>query len=135
MDFMNLTFAYIVQAVAVLIVLYEVYKKIMEIKTKSDEDHDRRQSWDHAAEVLKEKEKAWDDGLARAEEARKKIVDRYDARLDTQDARIQQLLSMLCMTLRAQDAILEALVEDGIGNGDIKDMHKELKEFILDQVQ
>jgi hypothetical protein len=39
------------------------------------------------------------------------------------------------MTLRAQDAILEALVEQGIGNGEIKSMHKELKDFILDQVQ
>ena len=135
MDFMNLTFEYIVQAIAVLIVLYEVYKKIMEIKTKSDEDHDRRQSWDHAAKIIKEKEKKWDEGLADAESARNKIVERYDGRLNDQDAKIQQIFAMLCMTLRAQDAILEALVEDGIGNGDIKAMHKELKEFILDQVQ
>ena len=68
-------------------------------------------------------------------QGRKNIVDRYDNRLDEQDAKIQQLLSMLCMTLRAQDAILEALVEQGIGNGEIKSMHKELKGFILDQVQ
>ena len=69
------------------------------------------------------------------EEGRKHIVERYDGRLNEQDAKIQQLLSMLCMTLRAQDAILEALVEQGIGNGEIKSMHKELKGFILDQVQ
>ena len=77
----------------------------------------------------------WDKGLADMEQGRKDIVRRYDGRLDEQDAKIQQLLSMLCMTLRAQDAILEALVEQGIGNGEIKSMHKELKGFILDQVQ
>lgn len=135
MDLMNLTFTYIVQALAVTIVVYEVFKKIMEIKTKSDEDHDRRQSWDKAAKVIEEKEHLWDKGLADMEQGRKKIVDRYDGRLSEQDARIQQIVAMLCMTLRAQDAILEALVEDGIGNGDIKSMHKELKGFILDQVQ
>lgn len=134
MDFMSLTFAHIVQALAVVIVIYEVLKKIMEIKSKSDEDHDRRQSWDNAAAVLKEKEKIWDEGIKDAALDRQRIIARYDARLDEQDAKIQQLLSMLCMTLRAQDAILEALVEDGIGNGDIKAMHKELKDFILDQV-
>ena len=135
MDLANITFAYIMQGLAVIIVLYEAYKKIMEIKKTNDEGHDRQMKWDHAASVLEEKEKKWDDSLASAEVARQKIVERYDARLSDQDAKIQQLLSMLCMTLRAQDAILEALVEQGIGNGEIKSMHKELKDFILDQVQ
>lgn len=135
MELTNLTFAYIMQALAVIIILYEAYKKIMEIKKTSDEGHDRQQKWDNAADVLKEKEKKWDEGMYNAEMERKKIVERYDARLDEQDAKIQQLLSMLCMCLRAQDAILEALVEKDIGNGEIKEMHKELKVFILDQVQ
>ena len=30
MDVMNVTFAYVVQALAVVIVLYEVFKKVME---------------------------------------------------------------------------------------------------------
>ena len=135
MDLMSLTFAHIVQALAVIIVLYEVFKKIMEIKSKSDEDHDRRQSWDKAAKTIEEKADIWDKGLADIYSERNAIVKQYNSRLDEQDAKIQQLLAMLCMTLRAQDAILEALVEDGIGNGEIKAMHKELKDFILDQVQ
>ena len=134
MDLMNLTFAHIIQALAVIIVLYEVFKKIMEIKSKSDEDHDRRQSWDKAAKTIEEKADIWDKGLADIYSERNAIVKQYNSRLDEQDAKIQQLLAMLCMTLRAQDAILEALVEDGIGNGEIKAMHKELKDFILDQV-
>ena len=115
MELTNLTFAYIMQALAVIIILYEAYKKIMEIKKTSDEGHDRQQKWDNAANVLKEKEKKWDEGMYNAEMERKKIVERYDARLDEQDAKIQQLLSMLCMCLRAQDAILEALVEKAGG--------------------
>lgn len=42
---------------------------------------------------------------------------------------------MICMTLKAQNAILEALVEKGIGNGEIKFMHKESKDFIMKQVE
>ena len=110
-------------------------KVIREIKKDNDTEHDKRQRWDKAADVIEQKADFWDKGLADIEEGRRRIVDRYDDRLDEQDAKIQQLLSMLCMTLRAQDAILEALVEQGIGNGEIKSMHKELKGFILDQVQ
>ena len=110
-------------------------KVIKEIKKDNDVEHDRRQAWDKAAKTIEEKADLWDKGLADMEQGRIKIVDRYDGRLSEQDAKIQQLVAMMCMTLRAQDAILEALVEQGIGNGDIKAMHKELKGFILDQVQ
>ena len=110
-------------------------KVVKEIKKDNDTEHDKRQRWDKAADVIEQKAELWDRGLADMEKGRKDIVERYDNRLNEQDAKIQQLLSMLCMTLRAQDAILEALVEQGIGNGEIKAMHKELKGFILDQVQ
>ena len=110
-------------------------KVARDIKHDSDAEHDRRQSWDYAAKVIKEKEDLWDKALADMELGRERLVDRYDGRLDTQDAKIQQLVAMQCMTLRAQDAILEALVDQGIGNGEIKAIHKELKGFILDQVQ
>jgi hypothetical protein len=110
-------------------------KVVKDIKHDSDAEHDRRQRWDKAAKVIEEKEDLWDKALTDMEQGRKRICDRYDGRLDDQDAKNQQMLAMLCMTLRAQDAILEALVEQGIGNGEIKAMHRELKGFILDQVQ
>ena len=118
-----------------LTAIWGFFKVIREIKKDNDTEHDKRQRWDKAADVIDNKADFWDKGLADMEQGRKDIVRRYDGRLDEQDAKIQQLLSMLCMTLRAQDAILEALVEKGIGNGEIKSMHKELKGFILDQVQ
>ena len=125
----------IITAVIALGAIWGAYKLIKEIKSENDSEHDRRQRWDKAAEVIEKKADIWDKGLADMEQGRKQIVQRYDDRLDDQDAKIQQLLSMLCMTLRAQDAILEALVEQNIGNGDIKAMHKELKGFIMDQVK
>lgn len=125
----------VITSAIVLSAVWGFVKVIKEIKKDNDTEHDKRQRWDKAADVIDKKADFWDKGLADMEQGRKDIVRRYDGRLDEQDAKIQQLLSMLCMTLRAQDAILEALVEQGIGNGEIKSMHKELKGFILDQVQ
>lgn len=134
MDVIGYIQGVITSAIA-LTAIWGFIKVVKEIKKDNDTEHDKRQRWDKAADVIEQKADFWDKGLADMEEGRRRIVDRYDDRLDEQDAKIQQLLSMLCMTLRAQDAILEALVEQGIGNGEIKSMHKELKGFILDQVQ
>ena len=97
------------------------FKVIMEIVKAINTRHDKEQTWDKAVEDFNKE--------------RESLRDEFKGRLSDQDAKIQQLLSMLCMTLRAQDAILEALVEQGIGNGEIKAMHKELKDFIMEQVR
>lgn len=117
-------------------------KVIRDIKKTNDDEHDRQKRIDRAVKTLEDKEKTWDEGLADVYRERNEIVKRYDKRLDEQDDRMteqesknQQLLAMMCMCLRAQDAILEALVEKEIGNGEIKAMHKELKDFIMEQVQ
>ena len=62
MDYASLTFDIVIKALAVLIIIYEVFKKIMEIKRDSDKDHERKQGWDYAAKVIKEKEDKWDKG-------------------------------------------------------------------------
>ena len=125
----------IVTGAIALSAIWGFIKVIKEIKKDNDTEHDRRTRVDKAVKVIEEKEALWDKGLADMEQGRKDIIERYDGRLGDQDARIQQIVSMMCMVLRAQDAILEALVESGIGNGDIKAMHKELKGFIMDQVK
>ena len=117
----SITFQALIQCVAIIICAWGVWKTIMEIVKAINARHDKEQAWDKAVEDFNKER----------EELRKE----FNLRLDDQDAKNQQLLSMLCMTLRAQDAILEALVEQGIGNGEIRSMHKELKDFILDQVQ
>ena len=118
---MTLTFAEVAKILVILGTMWGGYKIIMEIIDKITQRHDREQSWDKAVHDI--------------EVDREALKKEFNDRLDDQDAKNQQLLSMLCMCLRAQDAILEALVENGIGNGDIRNMHKELKDFILEQVQ
>ena len=110
-------------------------KVISDIKHKNDDEVRRQDRIDKAVKLVEERCESWDKALVDVDNVREKITEDFNSRLDEQDAKTQQLLAMLCMTLRAQDAILEALVGQGIGNGEIKSMHKELKDFILDQVQ
>ena len=118
---MTLTYAEISKLILIIGTLWGGYKIIMEIIDKITARHDKEQAWDKAVHDI--------------EVDREALKNEFNERLDDQDAKNQQLLSMLCMCLRAQDAILEALVGNGIGNGEIRDMHKELKDFILEQVQ
>lgn len=124
----------LVTAAGALMGVWGFIKVVKEMKKDNDAEHERRMGWDHAAKVIKEKEQKWDEGLDDVYEDRKQIVKRYDGRLDEQDAKIQQLYAMFVMMLKSQNAILEALIEQGIGNGEIKDMHRELNDFITDQV-
>lgn len=117
----SITFQALIQCGAIIMGAWGFFKVIMEIVKVINTRHDKEQAWDKAVEDFNKE--------------RESLKTEFNLRLDEQDAKNQQLLSMLCMTLRAQDAILEALVEQGIGNGEIKAMHKELKDFILDQVQ
>lgn len=117
----SITFQALIQCGAIIMGAWGFFKVIMEIVKAINTRHDKEQAWDKAVEDFNKE--------------RESLKTEFNLRLDEQDAKNQQLLSMLCMTLRAQDAILEALVEQGIGNGEIKAMHKELKDFILDQVQ
>ena len=118
-----------------LLGIWGLVKVFKDIKKTNDDEVKRRKRWDDAAQVVEEKSDDWSKGLTDIDNMREFMMERYDGRLDNQDAKFQQLYAMQCMSLRAQDAILEALVNQGIGNGDIKDMHKELRDFILNQVQ
>ncbi len=117
-----------------LCAIWGFVKVMKEIKKDNDDEHDRRQRWDRAADVIEKNQEGWNKGLKDVYAERGAIVERYDGRLDGQDGKIQQLYSMMCMSLKAQDAILEALANDNIGNGDIKAMKKELSDFIADQI-
>ena len=118
---MTLTFAEVAKILVILGTMWGGYKIIMEIIDKITQRHDREQAWDSAVKKI--------------EVDRATLENKFNDRLDEQDAKNQQLVAMMCMCLRANDAILEALVDKDIGNGEIKAMHKELKDFIMEQVQ
>ena len=117
----TITIQVLMQIGALIVGAWGFFKVIMEIIKAINARHDKEQAWDKAVEDFNKE--------------RESLKDEFNGRLNEQDAKIQQLLSMVCMTLRAQEAILEALVEQGIGNGEIRAMHKELKDFIVEQVK
>ncbi len=117
----QITLQALVQCGAIIMGAWGFYKVIMEIVKAINTRHDKENAWDKAVKDI--------------EVDRETLKNEFNSRLDEQDAKIQQLVAMICMTLRAQDAILEALVEKEIGNGEIRAMHKELKDFIMEQVQ
>lgn len=133
MEISTITFDVIFKALAVIIILYEAGKKIMEIKRDSDRDHERKQGWDYAAKTIKEKEEKWDKGLTDVYDERDKIVELYNGRLDELDTRTQQLYAMLVMIVKSVNALLENQIENG-ANGDVKKMHTELNSFITEQI-
>lgn len=121
LDGVTLNFDDLLKLAIAITGIWGFVKVIMEIIKAVTARHDREQAWDKAVKDI--------------EVDRKSLKDEFNSRLDEQDARIQQMFAMLCMCLRAQDAILEALVEKDIGNGEIKAMHRELKDFIMKQVE
>lgn len=124
----------LVTTAGVIMGVWGFVKVIRDIKKSNDDEVGKRQRWDKTADIIEKKAAVWDKGLADIDNMRESMMKRYDDRLDNQDARTQQLYSMQCMSLRAQDAILEALVEQGIGNGEIKNMHTELNNFIFSEI-
>lgn len=114
--------------------LWGFIKVFKEIKSNNDSEVKRRQRIDSVVEIVEAGHEKWDKGLADIYAERNTIVRQYNERLDEQDAKIQDLLSMLITIMQAQDAILEALIEQGIGNGDIKETRKALHTAIAKQV-
>jgi len=109
-------------------------KVYRDFKKNNDEAVKRDQRIDKVVQIVEEKHEKWDKGLNDVYAERNAIVKQYNERLDEQDAKIQDLLSMLVMVMQAQDAILEALIEQGIGNGDIKETRKALHKSISEQL-
>lgn len=116
----TITIQALIQMGAIIMGAWAFYKIVMEIIKTITDRHDREQAWDKAVKDIEVDR-----------ESLKKI---FNDRLDDQDAKIQQLYAMMVMFMRSQNAILEALIEQGIGNGEIRAMHKELNEFITEQI-
>lgn len=116
----TITLQALLQCGAIIMGIWGFYKIIMEIVKAITARHDREQAWDKAVKDI--------------EVDREALKSAFDERLDEQDAKIQQLVAMLCMSLRAESVILEALSENDIGNGEVKAMKKELNSFLTQQI-
>ena len=63
-DLANFSFNYILQFIAVLFIIYEIYKLFKGIKKESDDEHDWKMRVKKAVETVENKEKEWDEALA-----------------------------------------------------------------------
>ena len=143
-DIMDVTFAHFMQALALVIVVYEVWKKLRDIKKESDEDHKRKESWDKAAKVIEEKEKVWDDAVADIRGERKFIIERYDNKLaeirseiddnhtDT-EAKLQEVRADISILAEAIRAVLEGQIEQGC-NGPVKAAKEKLDHYLIESL-
>lgn len=104
----------------VIMGIWGFFKVISDIKKNNDEEHDRRQRWDKAAQIIEENKDKWDKGLNDVYEERKQIVEKYDHRLDEienridknhseTEAKIQQTQAELFILTECMAAVLDGL--------------------------
>lgn len=142
-DMMNLTFGYILQGVAVLIILYEIYKKIKEVKKASDDEHEWQMRIKKAVETVEKKEAEWDEALAGVKETRAVLQKEFNKRLDEIEAKIEDNhndTEAKIQEVRAEQMFQMELfktVLDGLGqlgaNGPVTEMKEKLDKYLMDK--
>lgn len=139
-DIVNLTFSYILQGIAVLIIIYEVYKKIKEVKKESDEEHEWRMRVKKAVEAMEAKEKLWDEGLRDIDGMRERLSRDFNKRLDDieskiqdnhtdTEAKIQEVRSEQMFQMELFKTVLEGLGQLG-ANGPVTIMSEKLDNYL-----
>ena len=139
-DIVNLTFSYILQGIAVLIIIYEVYKKIKEVKKESDQEHEWKMRVRKAVEAIESKEKLWDEGLRDLDGMRERLSRDFNKRLDViedrieenhtdTEAKIQEVRSEQMFQMELFKAILDGLSQLG-SNGPVTEMKEKLDKYL-----
>ena len=137
---LDVTFGYFAQAVAVVIIVWEAYKKIKEMKKESDDGHDRRQAWDETAKKFKEKEPVWDKAVADVDKQREELKIRYDTKLadledkiilykEDNDKTSEKQREYNVIIMKSLRAVLQGLLEQGC-DGPVKRADEELNDFL-----
>ena len=108
----------------VLMGVWGFVKVFRDVKDANDKEVKRQQRIDAVVSIVEDGHQKWDAALADMETGRQRMMLRYDGRLDEQDAKIQDILAISVELLQSNDAILDALISAGIGNGDIKKFYK-----------
>lgn len=139
-ELVNLTFSYILQGIAVLIIIYEVYKKIKEVKKTSDEDALWQQRIKKVVETVEKKEPEWDEALSGVKETREILSKEFNKRLDEiekkmednhtdTEAKVQEVRAEQMFQMELFKAIL-----DGLGqlncNGPVTEMREKLDKYL-----
>ena len=139
-DIASLTFQYIIQAICVLIIIYEIYSKIKAIKKESDDEHEWRMRIKKVVETVEKKEKEWDEALAGVKETRAVLAKEFNKRLDNiertieenhtdTEAKIQEIRAEQEFSIEIFKVILQGIGQLG-GNGPVTKMEERLDAYL-----
>lgn len=139
-ELVNLTFSYILQGIAVLIIIYEIYKKIKEVKKESDAEHEWQMRVKKAVEAMEAKEKLWDEGLRDLDGMRERLSRDFNKRLDDietkiednhtdTEAKIQEVRAEQMFQMELFKTVLEGLGQLG-ANGPVTIMSEKLDDYL-----
>ena len=131
-DLSTLEFSDFTGALIVVFIVWQVIKNLKDMKKSAKDSIQREEGWDYAAKVVKEKEKVWDDAVAISDRERQQITDTFNAKLRTQDLKIDRMSEMMIKVVKAMNALLEDRVEKG-ADGKIKEMYTELNNYVVEQ--
>lgn len=139
-DIASLTFQYIIQAICVIIIIYEIYSKIKAIKKESDDEHEWRMRIKKVVEIVERKEPEWDEALAEVKETRAVLAKEFNKRLDNiertieenhtdTEAKIQEIRSEQEFSIEIFKVILQGIGQLG-GNGPVTKMEERLDAYL-----
>ncbi len=139
-DIVSLTFQLIIQAICVLIIIYEIYSKIKAIKKESDDEHEWRMRIKKVVEIVERKEPEWDEALAEVKETRAVLAKEFNKRLDNiertieenhsdTEAKIQEIRAEQEFSIEIFKVILQGIGQLG-GNGPVTKMEERLDAYL-----
>ena len=139
-DIASLTFQYIIQAICVIIIIYEIYSKIKAIKKESDDEHEWRMRIKKVVEIVERKEPEWDEALAEVKETRAVLAKEFNKRLDNiertieenhtdTEAKIQEIRTEQEFSIEIFKVILQGIGQLG-GNGPVTKMEERLDAYL-----
>ena len=142
-DYVNLTFSYFLQAIAVFIIIFEIYKKVKEVKKESDEEHEWKMRIKKTVETVEAKEKEWDEALTQVKETRAVITKEFNKRLDEieqkiednhadTEAKVQEVRAEQMFQMELFKTILDGLGQLG-ANGPVTEMKDRLDKYLMDK--
>ena len=142
-EIVNIAFSHLMEALAILIIVYEVYKKLKEIKKTSDEGHDWEMRIKKAVETVEKKEAEWDEALTQVRETRAIMTKEFNKRLDEienkieenhtdTEAKIQEVRAEQMFQMELFKAVLDGLGQLG-SNGPVTEMKEKLDKYLIDK--
>lgn len=142
-DIADLTFRYFLEGIAVLIILFEFYKKIKEMRKESKEVNEWEMRVKKAVETVEKKEKEWDEALAGVKETRAILSKEFNKRLDEienriednhtdTEAKIQEIRAEQMFQMELFKAVLDGLSQLG-SNGPVTDMKEKLDRYLIEK--